>query len=160
MLVSDALLIASNTFNSKNSIFLAQKACIELTVRNNPQEDESNADGQASSNQENDFPGLDTGSMETCTFRDAISHQTTEDLCESVEREPDTSAGALLFLRVPLGSQQGESRCYSSFSDFKSNQLAGLASLGLLIHTSEHEAYSDSASEVLYCSKGAQSCSP
>jgi hypothetical protein len=160
MLVSDTLLIASDTLNGQNPIFLAQETGIELTVRDNPEEDESNADGQASGNQENDFPGLDAGSVKTCAFCNAISYQTTEDLCESVEREPDTCARALLFLRIPLGSQQGESRRYSSFSDYKGNQLASIANPGLLIHTSKHETYSDSASEVLYCCEGAQSCSP
>lgn len=102
MLVSDTLLIAPDTFDGENSVFLTQETSIELTVRNKPEKDKSNAYGQASSNQEDDFPGLDTGSVETCAFCDAVSHQTTEDLCESVEREPDASAGALLFLGVPL----------------------------------------------------------
>jgi hypothetical protein len=74
MLVSDTLLITSHTLNSKNSIFLAQEAGIELTVRNNPKEDKSNADGQASGDQEDDFPGLDTGSVEACTFCNTISY--------------------------------------------------------------------------------------
>ena len=102
MFVSDSLLVASDTLNSKNSIFLAQETSIKLTIRDDPKEDESNADRQASGNQEDDFPGLDTGSVKACAFCDAVSHQTTEDLCESIEREPDTSAGALLFFGVPL----------------------------------------------------------
>jgi hypothetical protein len=102
MLVSDTLLIASHALNGKDSIFLAQEAGIELTVRNNPKEDKSNADGQAPSNQEDDFPGLDAGSVEACTFCNTISYQATEDLCESIKREPDASAGTLLFLRIPL----------------------------------------------------------
>jgi hypothetical protein len=160
MLVSNTLLVASHTLNGKHSIFLTQEAGIELTVRNNPKEDESNADGQASSNQEYDFPGFNTRSMETRTLCDAISHQTTEDLCESIEREPDTGAGTLLFLGVPLRRQKCESRCYSRFSDFECNQLADTIYPELSIHTSEHEAYSDSASKILYRSKSAQGHPP
>lgn len=102
MLVSNTLLIASDTLNSEDSIFLAEKTCVELTVRNDPEEDETDADGQASSNQKNDLPGFNGGAVETRTFCDAISYQTAEDLCEAVEGEPDTCARTLLFLSVPL----------------------------------------------------------
>jgi hypothetical protein len=145
VLVSDTLLIASDTLNGKNSIFLAQKACIELTVRDNPKEDEPNADSQATSDQEDDLPGLDTGSVETCAFCNTVCHQTTKDLRESVEREPDASTGALLFLSIPLGCQQSESRCYSRFSDFQGNQRAGMVNSRLLKHTSKHKTDSNSA---------------
>jgi hypothetical protein len=160
MLVSDTLLITSHTLNGKHSIFLAQEAGIKLTVRNDPEEDESNADGQASGDQEDDFPGLDAGSVETCAFCDAVGHQTTEDLCESIEREPDTSARTLLFLRIPLRRQQGKSRRYSRFSNFKCNQLPDTIYPELSIHTSEHETYNDSACEVLHRSKSAQGHPP
>jgi hypothetical protein len=36
MLVSDTLLIASDTLNGKNSIFLAQETGVELIIRNDP----------------------------------------------------------------------------------------------------------------------------
>jgi hypothetical protein len=74
MLVSYALLVASHTLNGKDSIFLAQEASIKLTVRNNPKENKTNANRQASSNQKDDFPGLDAGSVKACAFCDAISY--------------------------------------------------------------------------------------
>jgi hypothetical protein len=36
MLVSDTLLVASHTFNGKNSIFLAQETGVELIIRDDP----------------------------------------------------------------------------------------------------------------------------
>lgn len=140
VLVSDSLLIASNTLNGKDLVFLAEETCVELIVRDDPEEDEADADGQASGDQEDDLPGLNVGSMETGSFCDAIRHQATEDLCESVKREPDACARTLFLLGVPLNvvsifcmtsdifvaylrCQQGESRCYSRFSNLSSDQL-------------------------------------
>lgn len=102
MLVSDTLLIASDTLNGKDLVFLAEETCVELIVRNDPEEDEADADGQASGNQEDDLPGLNVGSVQASAFRDAISHQTTKDLCESVERKPDTCPRTLFLLGIPL----------------------------------------------------------
>ena len=106
MLVSDTLLIASDTLDCEDSIFLAEETCVELTVRNDPEKDEADADGQASSDQEDDLPGLNARAVKTCAFCDTISYQTTEDLCESIEGEPDTCARTLLFLGVPLSDSQ------------------------------------------------------
>lgn len=85
MLVSNALLIASDTLNSKDTVFLAQEACVQLTVRNDPKENSSNTDSQASSNQENDLPGLNGGSMDSRSLSNTVCYQTTEYLGKSIE---------------------------------------------------------------------------
>lgn len=106
MLVSDTLLIASHTLDGKNLVFLTEETCVELIVRDDPEEDEADAYGQASGNQEDDLPGLNVGSVKTSAFRDAVRHQTTEDLCKSIERKPDTCARTLFLLGIPLNRSQ------------------------------------------------------
>lgn len=45
MLVSDTLLVASDTLDGEESIFFAEETCVKLTVRNDPEEDKADADG-------------------------------------------------------------------------------------------------------------------
>jgi hypothetical protein len=85
MLVSDTLLVASDTLDGKKAIFFAEETCVKLTVGNDPEEDKADADGQASGDQKDDLPGFNGGPVQTCSFCDSICYQTAEDLCKAVE---------------------------------------------------------------------------
>jgi hypothetical protein len=111
VLVSDSLGVDSNTLNSQDAIFLAQPTAVELIVRYDPEEENTNAGSQESSYQENNLPGLDGGSRLTTPDSNAVSDTPAENLSPPVEAEPDTSARTLLFLCVPLRREERETRC-------------------------------------------------
>ncbi|KAG9796225.1 putative MFS allantoate transporter, partial [Aureobasidium melanogenum] len=90
MLVPNPLLIDPNTFDGKNTVAGLQPSRVELVVGHDEKEDDpqrSRCNGRAV------FSSAD---------RDAVGHQTAEDLTEAVEGKPDACPGALLALGVPL----------------------------------------------------------
>lgn len=48
--------------------------------------------------------------MQTDTLGDGIGNQATKDLCEPVEAEPNADPGTLLFLCIPLATDQCPAR--------------------------------------------------
>lgn len=117
MFVSNALLIDSHSLYCEDPITRLQPPCVELVVRNDKEEDDSQSGRQAAVDEEDDFPGSNGRTTFPGTHCDAVCDQTAEDLTESVEGEPDAGSCALLFLGPPLRSNESETRCYGSFKD-------------------------------------------
>lgn len=102
MLVTNTLLVDLHAGYSQYSVLLAEPSGIQLAVRDNPKEDASQYNGQETSNQEDNLPGLDRRSMLRGTDCDSIGDKAAQDLTHAVEAEPDVDSASLLFLGVPL----------------------------------------------------------
>lgn len=117
MFVSNALLIDSHSLHCEDAVTRLQPPCVELVVRNDKEEDDSQSGRQAAVDEEDDFPGSDGCTTLSGTHCDAVCNQTAEDLTESVEGEPDTGSCALFFLGPPLRCDESETGCYGSLKD-------------------------------------------
>lgn len=117
MLVTDPLLIDTDTFDGEYSILLSQPSCIELIVWHDEEEDDANGHRQTASEEKDDFPRRNRRSVFVDPSSDAIGYKSAEDLSKAVERKPDSCPTALFLLCIPLGSEKRESWCHRSFKD-------------------------------------------
>lgn len=102
MLITNTLLVNAHPRNSQDPVFFLQPACVQLVIRDNPEEDTAQCDGQESRYEEDDFPRCDGGTVFPCADRDAVCDDAADDLADAVEAEPDIHAAALFSLGVPL----------------------------------------------------------
>lgn len=102
MFVSDPLLVDSNTLHGKDSVLFGQPSGVQLVVRNHVEEVKSQYDREQSSYQENNLPWRNGGAVRGGPDGNAIGHESSEDLTETIETEPDTRPLALFLLRPPL----------------------------------------------------------
>lgn len=117
MFVTDTLLVDSNSFDGEHTISGFQPACVELIIWHHKEEYHTQKGGQAAVDQKHDLPRCYGGTVFAGTNGDAVRYETSEDLTEPVETEPDPYPGALFLLGVPLRSEQSEPRCDCCFED-------------------------------------------
>lgn len=89
MLVANALLIHSHTLDGKDLILFAKPPAVQLVVWHDPKEQYADTRRQQSSDKKDNLPGLDDSAGPTATDRNAVGKAATEDLCPTVEAEPD-----------------------------------------------------------------------
>ena len=142
VLVTNTLLVDTDTFDGKDAIFLAQPSSVELVIRYREKEYHADCSGQKSSKKENNLPASNGSWVSLGTFGNSIRNDATEDLRESVEGEPDACSRSLLFFRVPLAGKECEARRYSGFE------------------YSEEESDGDGACEVGDCGEACQCYAP
>lgn len=137
-LVSDTLLVDSDTLNSEVAVLFRQPSRVQLVVGNDEQEDDANPGTvsveshrmrllqqsmlyvrhrQQTNGQEDNLPARKRRAILVDTLGDPIGYQASEDLGETIETEPYTSARALLLLGVPLRGNQREARRHSTLAD-------------------------------------------
>lgn len=73
-----------------------------MVIWHNPEEYQSQADGEETSDEENNLPWLDGRPVFLGTDGDAVGDYSAENLADAVEAEPDVDAAALFFFCVPL----------------------------------------------------------
>lgn len=117
MLVADSLLIHSHTLDCQNLVLFAQPPAIELVVGHDPEEEEANGHSQQARDKEDDLPWLDDRATLATTDSDTVRNNATKDLRPTVKAKPYGGASALLFLCVPLRSEQRESRRHGTLED-------------------------------------------
>lgn len=96
MLIPNTLLVDSHTGNRQQPVLLLEPPGVQLAVRDNPEEDQSQRDGQEARHEEDDLPGVNSRAVEAGSDRDAVRHEATEDLAPAVEAEPDVDSAAVL----------------------------------------------------------------
>lgn len=104
VLVTDTLLVDAHPGNGQNPILLAQPARIQLVIRHNPQENQTQRDSQQTGDEEDNLPRSDQGSVFLRADSDSVRDATADDLAHAVEAEPDINAATLFSLRIPLHS--------------------------------------------------------
>lgn len=102
VLVSDSLLVGPHAGHRQNAVFLLQPPRVELAVWDDPEEDQTQDDGQQTGDEEDDLPGLDGGAVFGGSNGDTVRDEASEDLTPAIKAEPDVDTAALFLFGVPL----------------------------------------------------------
>lgn len=102
MLISNTLLVNSDTSDRQHAVLLLQPPRVQLVIRHNPQEHDAQTNRQQPSHQEDNLPRLNRRAVLGCADRNAVGNHTTENLADAIEAEPDVDSDALFVFGVPL----------------------------------------------------------
>lgn len=102
MLIADALLVDAHAGDGQHAILLLEPAAVQLVIRDDPEEDDPEGDGEEARYEEDDLPGFDGRAVSLGADCDAVCHESSEELAPAIETEPDVDATALFLFGVPL----------------------------------------------------------
>ena len=117
MSIPHALLIHPYPFDRQDFLPRTQKPGLQRTIRHIHKQQHSKPGRGKSRPKKHDPPPRKQSLSIPRTPGNRIRHDPAKDLCEHVEREPESRARTLFVFLVPLRGEEGEARCHGGFED-------------------------------------------
>lgn len=135
MFVSHTLLVDADSFQGQYSVLFLQPSCIELVIRYDEQEDNTDGGGEEPNSKEQNLPSLERSRMLLRSNCNAIRNYTSNDLSHAIPAEPEIHTHALFGGGIPLGGYECETGCNCCFC--KSQEEADGYSTSEVLHSCE-----------------------
>lgn len=87
MLVPDSLTVHPDALDSKDPVFLAEPATIQLVIRNDPEEDDSDGGSEKPCDKEDNLPRFEARAVLAASDSYSVGDETAEDLREDVSSD-------------------------------------------------------------------------